>query len=433
MRYRVFAVPEPLTGQTIVYIPGLRKVYLVPRDRELPGFVEASTETAETPPAVPLGQFTAVQFTVNQKCNFACLYCYADAQAASSPVGPFQFTGQGPAEISWPVAKVAIDRVVSDSTASGKLRFQVMMAGGEPTLSMDIVRQITAYAREEAAANQLRASIGLVTNGCFSNSVCRWIIDSLDYVTVSIDGDRESHNRQRPTIGGFDAYGRILRNATKIHRSGQITLGLRLTVTALNVDRLPELVLYLGRQFPGRRIGFEPVQDCGRCTVTNQSSPSLVPDDSVLCAAMLQTMSVARRHNIPLKSSLLTFKSPNGSLSFCGVDGRNFSVDPEGYISSCTRVTSRFDPLATHFQYGRVNVSHDLCDIDVQRFDRVCALNVRRYPECQDCFAQYNCKGDCAHIRLAHQPSAESLTGPRCRFVRNLTLGILQQQLGLRG
>ncbi len=434
MRYRIFRIPEPITGKTIVYVPGVWRLYLVEPYVKVPKFIEVETPPSPSgPKPVQPGKFLGVQFTINQICNLACKYCYADARPANSRVGPFNIIGQGPKVMPWKIAKAAINRIIKDTLYCEQKKIEIMMAGGEPTLSMELIKKIVSYARTECAKNNIKANIGIVSNGLFNKKIRKWLIDNLDYITISIDGNREIHNLQRPSISGKDVYSIILHNIQAIHESNKVILGLRMTITAINVRRLPELILYLHKQFPGRRIGFEPVQDCGRCNINRIDDPAKrIPTEKELIDSYLKAFAIAKKFRINLKSSITSFKSPESNMSFCGVDGQNFCVDPEGYVSACTRVTSQYDPMSKYFYFGKYNPETDDFDINPEQYTRVQQMNIKHYQQCHECFAQYNCKGDCAHIKAALGDNFFNKVSPRCKMIRNLTLGLFQLQLGIR-
>ena len=434
MRCRIFKIPEPITGKTIVYIPAVWKLYLVESHVKIPDFIEIKTSPppAGPKPAQP-GKFLGVQFTINQICNLSCKYCYADARPAGSRLGPFNIIGQGPRVMPWKIAKAAINRVIKDTLNCNQKKIEIILAGGEPTLSMELIKKIVYYSRTECVKNCLQANIGIVSNGVFNKKTREWLVDNLDYITISIDGTKEIHNLQRPSISGKDVYSLILHNIRSIHKSGKVILGLRMTVTSLNVNLLPELILYLHEQFPGRRIGFEPVQNCGRCSTNELNDPAKnTPTEEELVDSYLKVFATAKKFGINLKSSIASFKSPESNMSFCGVDGQNFCIDPEGYVSACTRVTSQHDPMSKYFYFGKYNPETDDFDINQEQYDYLRKMNVKHYQQCHNCFAQYNCKGDCPHIKADLGNDFFNKTSPRCKMIRNLTLGLFQLQLGIR-
>lgn len=434
MRYRVFQIPEPITGRKIAYVPGEWKLFLVPAEAQVPEYVEVDHPRVSGPRILPDECFLGVQFTINQLCNLACVYCYADARPRGSNTGPFNVIGRGPQEITWPVAKAAVDRVINDARRYQQPKIEIMYAGGEPTLSFGVLEPLTRYVRTMSASAGLRANIGIVSNGLFGPKIRDWLIASMDYVSISIDGQREAHNRQRPSISGKDVYDQIISNLDALHHAPRLTLGLRMTITAFNVKGFSEDLLALSRRYPGRRIGFEPVQDCGRCSLATGQAASnpMVPRDEDLRQSILKALACARQHSIRLKSSLLGFKSPDSNMSFCGVDGQNFSVDPAGNLSACTRVTSEHDPFSPIFQFGKFDPISKTFVLDRSRYQRLKSMHIRNYSACQDCFAQFNCKGDCAHVRAGASDRPFEGAGPRCGFVRKLTLGIFQQELGIQ-
>lgn len=426
MKVKIFKIPEPLTGQHIIFIPGRWSLFLTDSLDDIPSEAEYQTDGAKL--IQPEYRFLATQLIVNQKCNLSCVYCYADAQPPNADRGPFNIIGNGPKEMTQNLAKAAIDRVVEDIIACSWPKAEFMIAGGEPTLSMDLLKMIAAYARESCQRHGIGANIGLVSNGTFSRDVRDWLINNMDFITISIDGDESNHDRQRPTIGGKGSYRRVLENARAIHESGKIILGLRMTATPYMSPELPNQVEYLSRIFPGRRIGLEPVQFCGRgCEM---KAPNVAEVDE-LADAFIATFKRARELGITMKTSFASFKQPSEWTSYCGVDGKNFSIDPEGNVSACSRVVTVGDPMSERFHFGKFDAASGGFTIDRCKYESLLCMRAECYPDCGGCYARYNCKGDCPHIRFS-KTERDPMSGPRCQFIKRFTLGLFQMQLGLR-
>jgi heme d1 biosynthesis radical SAM protein NirJ len=151
-----------------------------------------------------------------RRCNLACKHCYSISADTDFP-----------GELS----TAEIYAVMDDLKA-----FHVpvlILSGGEPLLRPDIF-EISARAKA------MGFYVGLSTNGTLIDDAMIGRIAAIgyDYVGISIDGLRETHDRFRRLEGAFDASMRGLR----LCRDAGIKVGLRFTMTQDNASELPQLL-----------------------------------------------------------------------------------------------------------------------------------------------------------------------------------------------
>ncbi|HCU54787.1 MAG TPA: heme d1 biosynthesis radical SAM protein NirJ [Gammaproteobacteria bacterium] len=151
-----------------------------------------------------------------RRCNLACKHCYSISADTDFPV-----------ELS----TAEIYAVMDDLKA-----FHVpvlILSGGEPLLRPDIF-EISARAKA------MGFYVGLSTNGTLIDDAMIGRIAAIgyDYVGISIDGLRETHDRFRRLEGAFDASMHGLR----LCRDAGIKVGLRFTMTQDNASELPQLL-----------------------------------------------------------------------------------------------------------------------------------------------------------------------------------------------
>jgi heme d1 biosynthesis radical SAM protein NirJ len=151
-----------------------------------------------------------------RRCNLNCLHCYS----ISADV---DFAGE--------LSTDEVFRVMDDLKA-----FHVpvlILSGGEPLLRRDLF-EIAARAKA------MGFYTGLSTNGTLVDAAMAERIAGVgfDYVGVSLDGIRETHDRFRRKPGAFDASLAGLR----LLRARGVKLGLRFTLTQGNAGDLPGLL-----------------------------------------------------------------------------------------------------------------------------------------------------------------------------------------------
>jgi len=180
-------------------------------------YMHALARPPETPAAVPRKPGgPVVIWNLIRRCNLTCKHCYA-LSADHDYAGELS-TGE-------------VFTVMDDLKA-----FKVpvlILSGGEPLLRPDLF-QIAARAKA------MRFYVGLSSNGTLIDEPMadRVAATGFDYVGISLDGLRETHDKFRRQGGAFE---RSLA-AVRLLRARHVKVGLRFTMTALNADDLPALL-----------------------------------------------------------------------------------------------------------------------------------------------------------------------------------------------
>lgn len=177
----------------------LRELAAAERDGAWP----ATRERAASGPPGPV-----VIWNLIRRCNLTCTHCYA-----------FSADHDYPGELSTPEVFTVMDDLK---------RFRVpvlILSGGEPLLRPDLF-EIAARARD------MGFYVGLSTNGTLIDGPLaeRIAAARFDYVGISLDGLRETHDKFRRLSGAFD---RSL-GALKLLAERGVKTGLRFTMTQVN-------------------------------------------------------------------------------------------------------------------------------------------------------------------------------------------------------
>ena len=123
-------------------------------------------------------------------CNLRCTYCYASG-------------GASPKYMDFEMAARAIDFIVDNAVKNGGEMIRVNFhGGGEPTLAFDFIKKVCAYANELATKHKLNLNLEIGTNLVMDREKLDFLINNFHSFTVSIDGPKEIHDRNRPTAGG---------------------------------------------------------------------------------------------------------------------------------------------------------------------------------------------------------------------------------------
>jgi len=351
-------------------------------------------------------------FFLTTKCNLTCEYCYNREERT-------QMLEQSlPIEI----AKAGVDLFFKESS-SRHIRFY---GPGEPTQEIGLMKEIVAYAGSKAGSD---LTVELQTNGVFERKEREWLLNNVNIMWISFDGEPEVHDAQRhfpdksPTSPFIEDNVKWLLD-NKV--SQDFMVGTRVTITDHNVERQKSMVDYflsLGIKhiwsdpvFP--TVGMIPV-----CKDTEKLESFQFNMDRYV-----DTYIEARRH--AEKSGVFY-----GSFLTCNFDGicnkhcractpvPHFT--PDGYISSCDLVT--FGKNAGHmdcFVYGKWDKNEQRFLIDNEKVKSLQERTTDNINHCRNCKVREHCGGYCLG---EVQNETGSLTGQKpnaCRAIKRLAENI---------
>jgi len=178
--------------------------------------LQRGQSVAPMPKPVMMGTGPVVIWNLIRRCNLACKHCYATS-------ADIDFAGE--------LSTAEVFAVMDDLKAFGVS--VLILSGGEPLLRPDIF-DISQRAKE------MGFYVGLSSNGTLINHSNIADIERIgyDYVGVSLDGMRDTHDRFRRKQGAFDESIRGIR----LCQQAGIKIGLRFTLTQDNAAELPELL-----------------------------------------------------------------------------------------------------------------------------------------------------------------------------------------------
>lgn len=151
-----------------------------------------------------------------RRCNLTCKHCYSISADKD-------FAGE--------LSTAEVYGVMDDLRGFGVP--VLILSGGEPLLREDIY-DIARRAKEKGFY------VGLSTNGTLIDEsyIERIAAIGFDYVGISLDGIRETHDTFRRKVGAFDAS----LHGVKLCRDAGIKIGVRFTLTQDNAHDLPALL-----------------------------------------------------------------------------------------------------------------------------------------------------------------------------------------------
>ncbi len=187
------------------------------------------------------------------QCNFACDYCIQGDHGDYNKHAAKMSLDTAAQVAAW--AEGRLDALAPES-------FVLTFFGGEPLLNMPVVYYLAERLRDACHVRGVQLQINVITNGLLLTPeiVDRLVPLGLSAVKITLDGDRETHNRMRPLRGGQGTFDKIIHNVRQIAGKCRISIGGNFDEES--VDSYPALLDFLREQdFADKlsRVAFKPV------------------------------------------------------------------------------------------------------------------------------------------------------------------------------
>ncbi len=148
---------------------------------------------------------------ISDSCNFSCTYCYG-SYGEKHGLMPFE------------IAKKAIDLAIDAEI------FDIVFFGGEPMLNFPLIEQVVAYAESKALYQPF--TFRMTTNGALiTEENAAYFKEHNFEISVSMDGDRLSHDTTRIFKDGTSSYDKVL-NGIEILKKYNVLSLLEITYSA---------------------------------------------------------------------------------------------------------------------------------------------------------------------------------------------------------
>ena len=187
------------------------------------------------------------------QCNFACDYCIQGDHGDYNRHAEKMSLETAARTAEW--AERRLDAVAPES-------FALTFFGGEPLLNLPVLYYLSERLHESCRTRGVRMLINIITNGLLLTPeiVDRLAPLGLNGIKVTLDGDRETHNRMRPLRGGQGTFDRILDNVRRVAGRCRISIGGNFDESS--VDSYPALLDFLREQpFADQlaKVAFKPI------------------------------------------------------------------------------------------------------------------------------------------------------------------------------
>jgi len=227
------------------------------------------------------------------QCNLACEYCYQGEREGVAL----------PAERMSPETAARVAAWIARQVDEVRPRRLVLtFFGGEPLLNTPAMLDIAERSWRHTSSRGVGQLVNIITNGLLLSPelVAQMLPFGLTGVKVTLDGDRETHDRMRPLRGGQGSFDRIIGNIRRVTPMIEVTIGGNFDEAT--AERYPALLDFLKEQEFAPRINkvvFKPI---------------IAPGSAELPAGIIP-LTPAGVNPRPLNGSCMTAAGPSGGRS----------------------------------------------------------------------------------------------------------------------
>jgi uncharacterized protein len=351
------------------------------------------------------------------QCNFACDYCFQGDHGDYNKFAEKMSLESAEKVVAW------IEQRMDEVRPA---KFTLTLFGGEPLLNLPVAYSLAERCHALCTARGISQGISLITNGLL---LTEDVVDRLNQyglhgVKITLDGDRDTHNRMRPLRGRQGTFDRIVENVRRVANKVPITIGGNFDETS--VDSYPALLDFLREQeFADKivKVNFKPIikapvpetpkgvipltvvgdsgKPLGGTCMTSAGAGS--PKGSSVCDSchfMDEKMSFLRA-----ETRKRGFPTPDGlHMGPCEIHRRHaYTIGPDGSLYACPGFTGDKKESTGHID-GREEVWRQAA---AERFERLNPLK----DECGDCSFIPVCGGGCS---VAAHTELEDMYVPSC-------------------
>ena len=320
----------------------------------------------------------AVCLNIIHGCNLRCKYCFADEGEYNGHKGV----------MSVETAKKAIDYVVKRS--GPRRNIEIDLFGGEPTMIMDKVKEIIAYARENEKAWNKNIRFTMTTNATLLTEEMMDFMDKeMGNIILSLDGRKEVNDNVRIKVDGSGSYDDILPNIKRMieKRDKSKHYYVRGTFTGANTDFYEDVKAMVNEGF--REISIEPVvlEKGHFLELKEEHLPEIFENYDKLYNEMARRKKEGDEFNfyhfnIDLNGGPCVYKRISG----CGAGFEYVAITPQGEVYPCHQFVGKEE-----FKLG--SIYDDTYDAELgKKFKKA---HIYNKPKCRECWARFYCSGGC--------------------------------------
>ncbi|MDD5194557.1 MAG: SPASM domain-containing protein [Candidatus Omnitrophica bacterium] len=328
-------------------------------------------------------------------CNFRCIYCFEESVKDDI----FLDKDTSDSIISWLMRKAEEKKF---------RRIFLVYYGGEPLLNIRPIYDISWHLAQWSLKNGVDFGFGIISNGSLINPdlIDKLLTVGLKEIRITIDGDRDAHNKKRPFSDGRPTFDVIINNIKSV--IDKVKVGVAGNFDRENFASIPQLLDYLEKEeilYKLSKIDFAPL------------SPRLGPKDNPAAVELGECLSFVGKDGLfnevlAVKKELMRRRiavNTGLAINACSLimQEGGITIDPKGVLYKC-------NALVGYPEFSMGNVKDDGFTAESKSF-----LNIDAWNKCpKDCPYIPMCQGGCRFYSYLENNNFSDLSCKREYFNR---------------
>lgn len=178
--------------------------------------------------------FDSLWLNVSHKCNLRCVYCYG-GDGTYGTHKPLMSIDDAKKTIDYWYQR--LDKGAEEAT--------ITFFGGEPTINKTVIAFSLGYLND-LMYGKIPVKYKITTNGTIMDEELLKLLKKNNFsITVSIDGDEENHNKNRPFSNGDGSFKKAIDTILLMQENNIYNITARLTIVHKNAGHLEDNVKLL--------------------------------------------------------------------------------------------------------------------------------------------------------------------------------------------
>ncbi|MBC8632560.1 radical SAM protein [[Eubacterium] tenue] len=300
-----------------------------------------------------------MKFTIfiTEKCNLRCTYCYEQGMDRNK-------------SMDIKVADKTIDFICRKiKNEELNIPLYIVFHGGEPLMNFEVVKHIHKGLSKKVVGRKI--IYDMTTNGtCLDTEKIDFICKNIDNISVSIDGTKETHDKNRIFENGKGSYDISVKNAKKFLDRGK-DVRIRMTYTTNTVSELYESIAQI------TKYGFRTIVPVTDFMDTNWTKSHI----NTINDQISKLINLKEEYQ-NLDVSLIDIINLNTRKGDCFGGVVSFAIDANGGIFPCT-----FSVGENEFKLGSVFDE----DISEEKKRELIKIYTSDNEECEGCSRKEFC------------------------------------------
>ena len=305
-------------------------------------------------------------------CNFACPYCF---EGKVKEQQKFLKKEKAIEIIEW------IKRKAMEVNPQ---KVEIVFYGGEPLLNIPMLEFIAEELHNWFRQTQWKFEFLIITNGAL---VSEALVDRLNpwglkYIRITIDGDREYHDRYRPFISGKGTFDIIMQNIKAVADKTPIALASNFNEESYQgLYRLLDYLEAEGLKEKIAMIDFKPITE-RREPIKHESGAT----PSYQCDAGHSQKMVELKKELMRRGFKTSKALDGGGICHFKSGEHQVIIDPDGVIFKCPAMVGHYDKSCGNVSDLKLN----------DRYKEFMSFDLVEWKgKCQDCQYLPFCAGGC--------------------------------------